>query len=80
MNILIAFKIYEFYPKNIIYGTIQDEESGKFSSGLFRIENEVIQEMLFSDEKYIYSSKQKAINSLYNYIEEVIQEVKILSN
>lgn len=79
MNVLtpfVALNIYNYYPDDIIYTSILDEDTNKYSAALIRLENGDPLEVLFSLDHFHYSSGQRAINALSEMIERAMLEIK----
>ena len=81
-NIMIMLKIVELYPHSIKKMAVLDEDTGKWSCALMRIDNDNLfaSETIYSFDNYVYDNDVQALSAMDKLLTYVRETVKVMSN
>lgn len=81
ITLMVALKIYEYYPNRLCLMSVLDEETNKYTCSVWSMNDfNFPVRTLFCDEDYSMATEKEAVDRTTKQIDEAMARVKIMSN
>lgn len=80
-SLMVFFKIYNYYPDNLVYVASRDEDTLKWNSSVFSSdEKEPLKEMLYCFDTWSFQTEEDANDYMAKFIDYQMENLKITLN
>lgn len=82
MPVMVALKVYEYYPKMVAVIPIEDDFLGKFSCALYKLDEDGrhYTDVLYELGHYNHTQEIEAVKEMVRTVEDAMKVVKVMAN